>query len=303
MRYPLVDAAGQLRLDRQRPAGGHALHRGAPVAARHGDAPRHRRGHRRLRAQLRRVAPGAARPAVALPEPAGQRRRRASRSGWPRTSRRTTSARRSTRSSPTSTIPDIDVQGLMKHIKGPDFPTGGHHRRARRHPRGLRDRPRPDRRARQGAHRADGARQGAHHRHRDALPGRQGRRARRRLGADQEDRRAGPQRPDQGDLGPARRVGPLRHPAGDRAQARRDAQGRPQQALQAHAAADHLRREHGRAGRRRAAHARPAADASATTSTTSATSSCAGPSTSCASARRGCTSSRACSSRSRTSTR
>ena len=74
--------------------------------------------------------------------------------------------------------PQIDVTGLMKHIKGPDFPTGGHHRRPHRHPRGLRDGPRPGGRARQGAHRADGARQGAHHRHRDALPGRQGRRAR-----------------------------------------------------------------------------------------------------------------------------
>ena len=29
MRYPLVDGAGQLRLDRRRRAGGHALHRGA----------------------------------------------------------------------------------------------------------------------------------------------------------------------------------------------------------------------------------------------------------------------------------
>ena len=43
---------------------------------------------------------------------------------------------------------------------------------------------------------------------------------------------------------------------------KRDAhpEGRPQQALQAHPAADDLRREHGRAGRRRAAHARAAAD-------------------------------------------
>ncbi len=73
---PAGRAAGQLRLDRQRPGGGHAVHRGAPLAAGHRDAPRHRRGHRRLRAELRRVAPGAARPAGALPEPAGQRRLR-----------------------------------------------------------------------------------------------------------------------------------------------------------------------------------------------------------------------------------
>ena len=70
---PAGRRAGQLRLDRQRLAGGHALHRGAAGAARHGDAARHRRGHRRLQAELRRVAPGAARPALALPEPARQR--------------------------------------------------------------------------------------------------------------------------------------------------------------------------------------------------------------------------------------
>ena len=39
--------------------------------------------------------------------------------------------------------PQIDVKGLMKHLKGPDFPTGGIDRRPRRHPRRLRDRPRP----------------------------------------------------------------------------------------------------------------------------------------------------------------
>ncbi len=46
--------AGELRLDRRRPAGGHALHRGADGPDRPRDAGRHRQGHRRLRAQLRR---------------------------------------------------------------------------------------------------------------------------------------------------------------------------------------------------------------------------------------------------------
>ena len=73
MRYPLIDPQGNFGSIDNDSAGGHAVHRGAPVAARHGDAPRHRRGHRRLRPELRRVAPGAARPAGALPEPAGQR--------------------------------------------------------------------------------------------------------------------------------------------------------------------------------------------------------------------------------------
>ena len=33
--------------------------------------------------------------------------------------------------------PDIEVEGLMKHIKGPDFPTGGIILGPRRHPRRL----------------------------------------------------------------------------------------------------------------------------------------------------------------------
>ena len=69
-----------------------------------------------------------------------------------------------------------------------------------------------------------------------------------------------------------------------RAQARRDPEGRAQQALQAHADADDVRRQHGRAGRRRAAHARRCARSSATTSTTSARSSSGARSTSCAEA-------------------
>ena len=58
------------------------------------------------------------------------------------------------------------------------------------------------------------------------------------------------------DLRPARRVRQARHAPGDRAQARRDPEGRAEQALQAHADADDLRREHGRARRQRPAHAR-----------------------------------------------
>ena len=55
-----------------------------------------------------------------------------------------------------------------------------------------------------------------------------------------------------------------------------------------------LRRQHGRAGRRRAAHAQPQGADPATTSTTSARSSPAAPSTSCAAPRPAPTSSRAC---------
>ena len=65
---------GQLRLDRRRPAGRDAVHRGAPRPPRDRDAARHRGRHRRLRPQLRRVPAGAAGAAGALPEPARQRR-------------------------------------------------------------------------------------------------------------------------------------------------------------------------------------------------------------------------------------
>ena len=130
--------------------------------------------------------------------------------------------------------PSIDVNGLMKHIKGPDFPTGGIIVRARRHPRRVRDRPRPRGGTRARARRAAAPGQGGDRRHRDALPGLQGRRPRRRQRSHEEDRRAGPERPAQGDLGPARRVGQVWHPSGHRAQARRHPEGGAQQALQAH---------------------------------------------------------------------
>ncbi len=64
---------GQLRLAGQRLRRRDALHRVPDGAAGHGDGPRHRRGDRRLPAQLRRSLAGADRAAGALPEPAGQR--------------------------------------------------------------------------------------------------------------------------------------------------------------------------------------------------------------------------------------
>ena len=154
--------------------------------------------------------------------------------------------------------PDIDVQGLMKHVKGPDFPTGG----IIVGYSGIKDayetgRGRVVVRGR-GAHRAAAPGQGGDHRHRAALPGVQGRRPQRRQRPDQEDRGAGQQRPAQGDLRPPRRVRQVRHPARHRDEARRHSQGRAEQPLQVHDPPEHLRREHGGARRQRAAHARPA---------------------------------------------
>ena len=74
-----------------------ALHRVPAVAARDGAARRDRRGHRRLRAELRRVAQRAGRAPGALPEPARERLAGHRGRAWPPTSRRTTSPRCATR--------------------------------------------------------------------------------------------------------------------------------------------------------------------------------------------------------------
>ena len=147
--------------------------------------------------------------------------------------------------------PNVTADELMRHVKGPDFPTGGIIVGHAGHPRRLRDRPRPRARARPRAHRGDRPGQGGDHRHRAALRGEEGRRRR----ADHEDRRPRPRQEDPGHHRPARRVRPPRHAPRHRAQARRAAEGRAQQALQAHGDAVDVRRQHGRARRRRAAHA------------------------------------------------
>ncbi len=75
--------------------------------------------------------------------------------------------------------PDIDVTGLMQHMKGPDFPTGGVILGLSRHPRRLRDRPRPRAGARDRALRADPRQPRGDRRHRAAVHGQEGRRRRR----------------------------------------------------------------------------------------------------------------------------
>ncbi len=51
-RYPLVEGHGNYGSIDGDPPGGHALHRGPPFPARHGDAAGHRQGYCRLRPQL-----------------------------------------------------------------------------------------------------------------------------------------------------------------------------------------------------------------------------------------------------------
>ena len=130
--------------------------------------------------------------------------------------------------------PEIDVDGLMKHIKGPDFPTGGFIRRAARGSSNAYKTGRGRVVMRGRAH-VEPIRSGkeAIIVTRAAVRGQEGRRRQ----PDREDRRAGARQEDLGDLGPARRDRPQRHAPRDRAEARRDAQRRAQQALQAHLAA------------------------------------------------------------------
>ena len=76
MRVPLIDGQGNFgSIDGDPPA----AMRYTEVAPRQGRAlaaRRHRQGHRRLPAQLRRVRAGSRGPAGAVPQPPGQRRRR-----------------------------------------------------------------------------------------------------------------------------------------------------------------------------------------------------------------------------------
>ena len=88
----------ELRLARpQRPPGRGPLHRGAAGAARDAAARRDRRGHRRLRADLRRQDRASRSCCRRGSRTCSSTAAAASRSAWPPTSRRTTSARSSTR--------------------------------------------------------------------------------------------------------------------------------------------------------------------------------------------------------------
>ena len=124
LRYPLVDGQGNFgSIDDDPPAAMRYTECRLP-AARDRDAPRHRHGHGRLRAELRRVPQGAV-----------GRSRRASRTC-------SSTARPGSRSGMATNMPphhlgesidavvqlidkpDANVEDLMKHVKGPDFPTG-----------------------------------------------------------------------------------------------------------------------------------------------------------------------------------
>ena len=147
--------------------------------------------------------------------------------------------------------PTASVEDLMKLVKGPDFPTGG----IVVGRSGIRDAYRTGRgrivmRAR--AH-VEELRGGKNAIIVTELPVRreEGRRRRRDL----EDRRSRSREGDHRGLRPPGLLRQDRHAHPDRAEARGGAAGRPQQALQAHGAPDHVRLQRGRPRRRRAADA------------------------------------------------
>ena len=133
--------------------------------------------------------------------------------------------------------------------EGPGLPDRRRDPRPVGHPRRVRDRPWPRPRAGDRALRADPRQPRGDRGHRAAVHGQEGRRRRRHP----QDRGAGQREEADRDLRRPGPLGPQRHAGRDRAQARREPEGRAQQALQAHADADHVRREHGRPGGERAA--------------------------------------------------
>ena len=186
LRYPLVDGQGNFGnidgVSRRR----HALHRGAARADGDRDAARHRRGHGRLRAELRRVA--ATSPQV-LP------------SRFPNLLVNGSSgiAVGMATNMPPHNLgevvdalvamiddPTIDVERPDAAHQGPRLPDRRHHPRPRRDQGGVPLRPRPHRRARARPHRGAARRQDGDRRHRAPVRRQEGRRRRR----DHEDRRA-----------------------------------------------------------------------------------------------------------------
>ena len=125
LRYPLVDGHGNFGSLDGDAAGGLSLHR-VPAAALADRAAR--ASSARSTVDWRPNYDGTRFEPIVLParcRTCSSTARRASRSAWPPPSRRTTSARSSTPASRSIDDPTLETQGLLKHIKGPDFPTGG----------------------------------------------------------------------------------------------------------------------------------------------------------------------------------
>ena len=175
LRYPLVDGQGNFgNLDDDPPAAMRYTEcRLARIADR--DAARHRRRHRRLQAELRRVAQGARGAAGAVPEPARERlvgdRGRDGHEHAAAQPRR--GDRRDHRDDRRARHRRREADAARQ---GPGLPDRRDRRRPLRHPRRLPHGPRPDRDARPRPHRGAARRQDRDHRHRAAVRRQEGRR-------------------------------------------------------------------------------------------------------------------------------
>ena len=185
--------------------------------------------------------------------------------------------------------PDATPDDLMQFVKGPDFPTGGAASWAARGsstptaPAGARSRCGPWPRSRRASRgRPD-------RRHRAAVPDEPLGRSLARIAGARRRAASSTASPTSTTSRPGGKTQPRHH-----AQARRDRPRHPEQPLQAHAAADELRGQHGGPGRRRAPHAQPARRRCRPTSTTRSTSSPGARSSGSTRPRARRTSSRAC---------
>ena len=227
---------------------------GVPAApAGHAVAGRHRRGHRRSAAQLRRHHRGADGVAVAVPEPARQRQpghRRGHGHEHPAAQPR----RGHRRHHPPDRPPGRHARRPDAVRQGPGLPDRRQHPRPGRDHGRLPHRPGQREDARHGDDRGERPRRHRDRHHRAALPDQLLGDRRPHPGARRRRRPRGHRRRQR------RLVGRQDEPRGDPA-TRRQRQRRAEQAVQADAAADQLRHQHGRPGRRRAAHAEPRAGA------------------------------------------
>ena len=270
LRYPLVDGQGNFGIDRRRPPGRDALHRGAPDRDR---ATRCWPTSRRRPSTLSTTTTGACASRRCCP--------RGCPTCWS-TARSGIAVGMATNIPPHNLTeicdavirlidnPDMSVDELCEIVTGPDFPTGGTDLPLRgraqpgdrregapgRHPAHVCHRPRPRDHPWPGRVRGGPRRPHGSGHHRAAVPGQQ----------DQPDRKDG---------GPGRRQAHQRRQRHSRrkrqnrdahrrrGQARRLAAHRHAAALQAHAAPDQLQRQHAGPRRRPTADPGPEADARA----------------------------------------
>ena len=231
---------GQLRLDRRRSARRVPVHRGAPHASSRSSCwPTSTRSASTSSRTSTTALQEPSGPAVARPQPPGQRLRTASPSAWRPTSRRTTSARSSTPRSHLIRTPDAPHRRPDPPRPGPRLPHG---RRSSTAARAS---------SRRTA-RAAGPSSCARRMNVEKTPGRgereqivvteipyQVNKARVAAQASSELVR---EKKHRGHLRGARRERPRRHPPRHRAEERRHSAGRHQPALPADGSADELRR-------------------------------------------------------------